>query len=127
MRFVVQEHFASTHHFDFRLEKDGVLKSWAVPKGMPAEHGQRRLALHTDGHDLSFAEFEGTIEEGEYGAGEIQIWDRGTYEPEEWGEERIVFTLHGNRLQGRYGLIRFRRKGQREWLIQKYTSTCSSH
>lgn len=96
-----------------------MLKSWAVPKGLPERPGVRRLAVQVEDHDLSFGDFEGTIPEGEYGAGEIRIWDRGTYEAREWTDERIVVVLHGARLRGAYSLIRFRRKGEREWLIQK--------
>jgi bifunctional non-homologous end joining protein LigD len=119
VRFVVQLHRAHTVHYDFRLEKDGVLKSWAVPKGLPEKIGVRRLAVQVEDHDLSFGDFEGAIPEGEYGAGEIRIWDQGTYETREWTDKRIVVVLHGARLHGAYSLIRFRRKGEREWLIQK--------
>lgn len=78
-RFVIQEHCARTHHFDFRLEKDGVFKSWDVPKGLPEHTGIKRLAVQVDDHDLSFGEFEGQISPGDYGAGKISIWDSGDY------------------------------------------------
>jgi bifunctional non-homologous end joining protein LigD len=116
-RFVIQRHEARTLHYDFRLERDGVFKSWAVPKGVPEEPGMRRLALAVEDHSLAFGDFEGEIPAGQYGAGTVEIWDRGTYELHEWGDDRIAFTLQGGRLQGRYRMIRFRRKGEREWLL----------
>jgi bifunctional non-homologous end joining protein LigD len=118
-RFVVQRHQARTLHYDFRLEREGVLKSWAVPKGVPEEPGIRRLAIQVEDHSLEYGDFEGTIPAGQYGAGTVEIWDRGTYDLHEWSEERIEFTLHGGRLHGRYRLFRFRRKGEREWLLVK--------
>lgn len=117
MRFVVQKHAARTLHYDFRLEKDGVFKSWAIPKGVPELHGVRRLAIQVEDHALTFGEFEGVIPEGEYGAGTVEIWDRGTYQLHEWHDDRIVFTLLGERLNGTYNLVRFRHGGDREWLI----------
>lgn len=119
MRFVVHEHFARTHHFDFRLEHAGVLKSWAIPKGPSTEPGVRRLAMQVEDHDLAFADFEGEIPEGQYGAGTIQVWDRGTYDLRTWTGERIEVTLHGSRLQGDFVLVRFRQRGEREWLMYK--------
>lgn len=125
MRFVVQKHSARTLHFDFRLEKDGVFKSWAVPKGLPQRTGVRRLAIQVADHALAFGDFQGTIPEGEYGAGAIEIWDRGTYQLHEWHDDRIVFTLSGERLNGTYNLIRFRHGRDREWLIFKKRSVPS--
>jgi bifunctional non-homologous end joining protein LigD len=116
-RFVVQKHRARTLHYDFRLEKDGVFKSWAVPKGIPKVVGPRRLAIQVPDHPLEWGSFEGTIPEGSYGAGTVEIWDRGTYEPREWSAEKIEFTLHGERLHGAYTLIPFPRKGPRDWLL----------
>ncbi len=116
-RFVVQKHHARTLHYDFRLEKDGVLKSWAVPKGVPESIGPRHLAVQVPDHPLEYGSFEGTIPEGRYGAGTVEIWDEGTYDLLEWGEESIGFVLHGRRYQGLYSLIRFRRKGPRDWLL----------
>ena len=118
--FVVQEHWATTHHFDFRLEMDGVLKSWAVPKGVPEEYGVKRLALRVEDHSLEHANFSGVIPEGQYGAGKVTIWDRGTYTLIENLEKRIKFTLKGEHLNGTYNLIRFPSKeGKEQWLIMK--------
>ncbi len=118
--FVVQEHWATTHHFDFRLEMDGVLKSWAVPKGVPQEYGVKRLALRVEDHSLEHANFSGVIPEGQYGAGKVTIWDRGTYTLIENLEKRIKFSLKGERLNGTYNLIRFQSKeGKEQWLIMK--------
>jgi len=119
LRFVIQEHHARSHHFDLRLEKDGVFKSWAVPKGVPEEQGVKRLALQVEDHDLAFGDFEGQLPPGEYGAGSIRIWDRGNYTPLEWTAHRIVFEAHGKIMVGRYTLIRFERGGPREWLLMK--------
>lgn len=118
MRFVIQEHFARTHHFDFRLEHEGVYRSWVIPKGLPIQCGQQRLAIQVSDHELAFGEFEGVIAEGEYGAGEIKIWDRGCYSAEEWSDDRIVVRLSGARIIGTYALARFRAKKKRAWLIR---------
>ncbi len=123
LRFVVQEHHARTHHFDLRLEKDGVFKSWAVPKGIPTEPGVRRLALQVEDHDLPFGGFEGEIPAGEYGAGVIRIWDRGCYSPVEWADDKIVFDATGTVMVGRYTLVRFNRGGPSEWLLMKSRPT----
>ena len=95
----------------------GFSKSWAVPKGLPESPGPRHLAIETEDHPLAWAEFEGEIEEGEYGAGTVEIWDRGDYELEEWTDGAIVFTLDGARSRGRYCLLRFPRAGERHWLL----------
>ncbi len=115
--FVIQEHHARTLHHDFRLERDGVLKSWAVPKGLPLEKGVKHLALETEDHPLRYADFEGLIEEGQYGAGTVKIWDRGTYKIREWTRDRIVVELAGERAAGGYALIRFKKGGDRAWLV----------
>ena len=115
--FVVQEHHSSHHHFDFRLEHEGVLASWAVPKGVPESPGEKRLAVRTEDHPLAYADFEGNIPEGEYGAGEVKIWDRGTFVLNTWEADRIEVVLHGNRLNGRYLLVRFKRAGENDWLL----------
>jgi DNA ligase D-like protein (predicted 3'-phosphoesterase) len=117
--FIVHEHQARTHHFDFRLEKDGVLKSWAVPKGVPEEPGTKRLAIQVEDHPLEYGDFEGTIPQGQYGAGTVRIWDRGTYDLHEWIHAKIVFTLHGARLEGNYSLVRFKSGGAHDWLLIK--------
>jgi bifunctional non-homologous end joining protein LigD len=106
-------------HYDFRLERDGVFVSWAVPKGLPEEASVQRLAIRVEDHALAFGDFEGEIPEGQYGAGTIQVWDRGDYDLLAWSEERIEVRLHGQRYSGRYALVRFRRKGEREWLVSK--------
>ncbi|MCX8043403.1 MAG: hypothetical protein N3B18_04670, partial [Desulfobacterota bacterium] len=117
--FVVQQHHARTLHYDVRLEKDGVLKSWAVPKEPPHEKGVKRLAVETEDHALEYGSFEGIIPDGEYGAGEVKIWDSGTYEEHEWRSDRIVVTLQGKKLQGRYCLVRFKKAGEGSWLLFK--------
>jgi len=120
-RFVVQEHHASRLHWDFRLEMDGVLKSWAVPKTPPTKPGVRRLAVAVEDHDLDYIDFEGTIPEGEYGAGSVVIWDRGTYEIESRRPEKLVFELHGERMSGRYTMVHFTDKDE-NWLLFKTKS-----
>ena len=103
--FVIQEHHARALHWDFRLERDGVLVSWAVPKGLPLDRGTRRLAVQTEDHPMEYAGFEGDIPAGAYGAGSVIGWDRGTYECEKWSDKEVTVVLHGARLQGRYVLI----------------------
>jgi DNA ligase D-like protein (predicted ligase)/DNA ligase D-like protein (predicted 3'-phosphoesterase) len=117
--FVVQEHHARRLHYDLRLEKDGVLKSWAVPKGMPEKPGDKRLAVETEDHPLDYRNFEGTIPEGQYGAGTVKIFDDGTYETKVWNEKMVEFTLHGHRLHGRFVLARFEKAGEKQWLLLK--------
>ena len=115
--FVIQKHFAKTTHFDFRLEKDGVLKSWAVPKGMPLKPGIKRLAIETEDHALEYAGWEGTIPKGDYGAGKVEIWDQGEYEVEEWLDDRIVFKLGGKQANGRFCMVPFKKAGDKIWLL----------
>jgi DNA ligase D-like protein (predicted ligase)/DNA ligase D-like protein (predicted 3'-phosphoesterase) len=119
LRFVVQEHHARALHYDLRLEKQGVLKSWAIPKGIPEQLGEKRLAVETEDHPLEYRFFEGTIPKGEYGAGTVKIFDSGTYESKVWKESMIEFTLNGKRLQGKYVLTRFKKAGEKEWLLLK--------
>ncbi len=116
-RFVIQKHFARRLHYDFRLEMDAVLKSWAVPKEPPTESGVKRLAVQVEDHELSYIDFEGTIPEGMYGAGKVEIWDKGTYTLKHRSKDKIQFTLQGERLSGDYVLIRF--KGEKNWLFFK--------
>ena len=106
LRFVVQRHDARRLHYDFRLERDGVLASWAVPKGVPLARGERHLAVHVEDHPLDYGDFEGTIPAGQYGAGTVEIWDRGTYELlEEKRDGGLTVHLHGNRLDGIWTLV----------------------
>ncbi len=117
--FVVHEHHARHLHYDLRLERDGVLKSWAVPKGIPGATGEKHLAVHVEDHPLEYGTFEGTIPEGEYGAGTVSIWDSGTYDTLVWKEDKVEVIFHGNRLHGRYALVKFRRAGDKDWLLLK--------
>ncbi len=118
--FVIQKHYASHLHWDLRLEKDGVLKSWAVPKEPPCIEGVKRLAVEVEDHELSYVDFEGEIEEGQYGAGNVSIWDTGTYELLKYEKDEIIFDLKGNRLKGVFCLIRLnKKKNGKEWLFFK--------
>jgi bifunctional non-homologous end joining protein LigD len=117
---VVQEHHARRLHYDFRLERDGVLKSWAVPKGIPQSLTEKRLAVETENHPLDYAKFEGEIPKGEYGAGEVVIWDRGTFETKVWSEKMIEVLLNGAKLKGRYVLVPLKPSGEKKnWLMLK--------
>ena len=115
--FVIQEHHASHLHYDFRLERDGVLKSWAVPKGVPEIPGEKHLAVAVEDHPLEYGTFAGEIPKGQYGAGTVSIWDSGTYDTKHWDDGKIEVTLHGNRLKGPYVLVKFKRAGKNEWLV----------
>lgn len=116
-RFVVQKHDATRLHYDFRLEMDEVLKSWAIPKELPTVPNIKRLAVEVEDHPVSYITFEGTIPEGEYGAGTVEIWDGGTYTLKSRSSNKIVFTLHGQKLAGDYILVRF--KEDKNWLFFK--------
>src|SRR5689334_12528539 len=132
LHFVVQKHAASQLHFDFRLELDGVMKSWAVPKGPSYDPSVKRLAMEVEDHPIEYNTFEGTIPKGEYGGGTVMLWDRGTYEPESGGGEAALregyergdlkFILHGERLEGAWVLVRMRRgdDGRAQWLLIKH-------
>ena len=115
--FVIQEHHARRLHFDLRLEHHGVLASWAVPKNLPTEPRDRRLAVNTEDHPLGYETFEGTIPKGEYGAGHMTIWDRGWYECEKWREDEIIVWLHGDKVSGRYVLVRTSAE-KNQWIVQ---------
>ena len=125
-QFVVQKHSASRLHYDFRLELDGVLKSWAVPKGPSLTPGERRLAVQVEDHPIEYAAFQGTSPKGQYGAGSVEIWDRGTWssvgDPHD-GLKRghLVFELGGRKLTGKWALIRIRgradKSGGKNWLL----------
>ena len=121
-RFVVQQHDATAMHWDFRLEHDGVLLSWAVPKGVPEEPKVSRLAIRTEDHPLDYIDFEGDIPEGSYGAGHVDVWDHGTYTLEELDLDagKVHVELHGERVAGRYMLVRTAADGRREqWLLRR--------
>ena len=112
-RFVIQKHAARRLHYDLRLERDGVLCSWAVPRGLPTTPGDRRLAVRTEDHPLEYLDFEAWIPKGEYGGGEMRIFDRGTYEAPEWEPKKITVRLHGERVRGEYHLV----KTSQDWLV----------
>lgn len=115
--YVIQKHAATHLHFDLRLEMDGVLKSWAIPKEPPIATGVRRLAVQVEDHPIEYANFEGTIPEGEYGAGTVEIWDKGTYKLIDRKEDKLIVEISGNKLKGVYVLLRF--KDQKNWLFFK--------
>ena len=115
--YVVQKHYARRLHYDFRLEMNGILKSWAIPKVPPLKQGIKRLAISTEDHELAYSNFEGEIPEGMYGAGIVEIWDTGTYEMDEKEDKKLVFFLYGKKLQGRYYLIKLTKKDH--WLFFK--------
>ena len=116
--YVVQKHLASHLHYDLRLEHNGALKSWALPKEPPLSAGTKRLAVEVEDHELGYENFEGIIPEGNYGAGKVEIWDKGSYEAEKFEKDRIVVDIKGERLSGRYVLVKL--KGQKKnWLFFK--------
>ena len=119
-RFVIQEHHARRLHWDVRLERDGVLASWAVPKGLPVEPGTVRLAVRTEDHPLEYLEFSGEIPAGEYGGGTMTIWDAGTYETEKWNAREVIVAMRGERARGRFVFIRTERDGEPDaWLLRR--------
>jgi bifunctional non-homologous end joining protein LigD len=123
-RFVIQKHDASRLHYDFRLEMDGTLKSWAVPKGLPYAHGEKHLAVQVEDHPVAYADFEGVIPKGQYGGGTVMVWDRGTFEPlskapaKELETGKLHFVLNGEKLKGEWYLVRLR-DGDNQWLVIK--------
>ena len=116
-RFVIQEHHARSLHWDLRLERDGVLVSWALPKGLPESPDQNHLAVHTEDHPLEYASFEGEIPRGEYGGGQMTIWDKGHYDVEKWTDTEVKFILHGSKATG--GFVLFQTK-DRNWMIHRH-------
>ncbi|MCJ7718858.1 ATP-dependent DNA ligase [Candidatus Bathyarchaeota archaeon] len=116
-RFVIQKHDATHLHYDFRLEMDGVLKSWAIPKDPPKEPGIKRLAVQVEDHQLDYIDFKGVIPEGKYGAGKVEVWDKGTYVIRHRSDNKILLSLQGERLSGDYTLLRF--KQDKNWLFFK--------
>jgi bifunctional non-homologous end joining protein LigD len=117
--FVIQEHNASHLHWDLRLELDGTLKSWAVPKEPPTVKGLKRLAIQVEDHPIEYANFEGVIQEGNYGAGTVVIWDKGTFILEERNDDKLVFELKGRHINGRYALVKVPKMGKNSWLFFK--------
>lgn len=135
LTFVIQRHAATRLHYDFRLEMDGVLKSWAVPKGPSLNPADKRLAMMVEDHPFSYRKFEGSIPKGNYGAGEVEIWDEGTYEPiekvkgntddlvmrAELHKQSIKFILHGKKLKGEFALVKIKNaKDDNAWLLIKH-------
>jgi bifunctional non-homologous end joining protein LigD len=120
LRFVVHEHHATRLHYDFRLEWEGVLKSWAVPKGPSMNPADKRLAISVEDHLIEYVDFEGIIPDGQYGAGAVVIWDQGFHELMEWKSDRITFNVTGDKLKGAFTLTRLKsgEKGN-EWLLIK--------
>lgn len=129
LEFVVQKHRASHLHYDFRLEHDGVMLSWAVPKGPSLDPSVKRFAMQTEDHPIEYNQFEGLIPEGEYGGGTVMIWDRGTWEPEVEDVDRALekgelkFRLYGKKLRGSWVLVRM---GDRQWLLIKHRDRFAS-
>jgi bifunctional non-homologous end joining protein LigD len=144
LRFVVQKHDASQLHYDFRLEIDGVLKSWSIPKGPSLNPSERRLAMQTEDHPIAYAAFEGAIPEGQYGAGDVIIWDQGFYYPQDKALHRfpdaeaaaaaaamfaagdLKFELDGQKLRGSWALVKMRGRQENAWLLIKHNDPQSS-
>ncbi|KXH85929.1 DNA polymerase ligase N-terminal domain-containing protein [Chryseobacterium kwangjuense] len=131
--FVIQRHAASRLHYDFRLEMDGVLKSWAVPKGPSLDPKDKRLAMMVEDHPYDYKDFEGNIPEGNYGAGQVEVWDSGTYEPleetklthekellKELHSGSLKFILHGKKLKGEFALVKMKNTEDNAWLLIKH-------
>jgi len=128
LRYLIQKHAASRLHYDFRLEWNGVLLSWAVPKGPSEDPDDKRLAVRTEDHPIEYGDFEGTIPKGEYGGGTVMLWDTGTWEPQEPDVEeqlkkgKLAFILHGERLHGKWALVKLRKRSPKDkesWLLIK--------
>jgi bifunctional non-homologous end joining protein LigD len=127
LTFVIQKHWATRLHYDFRLELDGTMKSWAVPKGPSYDSHDKRMAVHVEDHPISYSDFEGTIPPQQYGAGKVIIWDKGTWEPvgdprKGYAKGEIKFEMHGHKMHGRWVLVRLRGHEddrQQPWLLIK--------
>jgi len=119
--FVVHSHFARRHHYDLRLEMEGVLKSWAIPKEPPKIKNVKRLAIQVEDHPLEYSTFHGIIPEGNYGAGKVEIWDKGDYKLKEKTKNKIEFILHGKKLKGNFVLVKtkYGAKPEKSWLLMK--------
>ena len=118
--FVIQEHHATRLHWDFRLERDGVLVSWAVPKGLPLSPGVNRLAVHTEDHPMEYLAFEGEIPAGEYGGGRMTVWDTGRYETLHWNDHKVEVVFHGARARGKYVFLnRHNAEDGRDWMLRR--------
>src|ERR1700722_4103983 len=142
LQFVVQKHDASHLHYDFRLEMDGVLKSWAIPKGPSLNPADKRLAMQVEDHPFDYKDFEGIIPSGNYGAGTVMVWDEGTYEPlektngtkaawqktllRELREGSVKFRLLGKKLKGEFALVRTKGRGENSWLLIKHRDRYAS-
>src|SRR5271163_3689673 len=119
-RFVIHQHSARRLHWDLRLEHDGVLASWAVPKGLPEVPKENHFAARTEDHPLEYADFEGRIPKGQYGAGTMRVWDRGTYDCLKWEPRKVEVALHGQRLDARYALFAISEGEEpRDWMIHR--------
>ncbi len=116
--YVIQEHHAKRLHWDLRFEIDNVLKSWVLPKYPPQNEGEKRLAVQVDDHPIEYALFEGEIPEGNYGAGQVKIWDRGTFELVEKADKKLVVNIKGDKLKGKYCLLHFK-PNEKNWLFFK--------
>jgi bifunctional non-homologous end joining protein LigD len=115
-RFVIQQHHARSLHWDLRLERDGVLVSWAVPRGLPRDGSRNHLAVHTEDHPMEYLDFSGEIPAGEYGGGKMTIFDRGTFRTEKWRDNEVIVVLNGERVTGRYVLFR---TGGKDWMVRR--------
>jgi bifunctional non-homologous end joining protein LigD len=121
-RFVIQQHHARALHWDLRLERDGVLVSWAVPRGLPRDQTRNHLAVHTEDHPMEYLTFAGDIPAGEYGGGRMKVYDTGTYETEKWRPAEVIVVLHGSKVSGRYVLFRTGKKGdsgREDWMVHR--------
>jgi len=119
LKYVIHKHQATHLHWDLRLEHNGILKSWAIPKEPSDDPKVKRLAIEAEDHEIDYAKFEGTIPKGEYGAGKVKIWDSGSYEPIKFGKDSIEINIHGKKLKGIYHLFRFKSAGPKNWLFFK--------